>query len=114
MAKSTIKLQAAVIRQNVSTVIISNALFIIPCGLISKFERLAVYNIRLKFQEVFIVLGIIARFFVVFTGEFFNALITVPFGDGPEMALVAFDAAKDLDTQISRGFSVIADAGVDN
>ena len=72
------------------------------------------YNVRLKFQQVFIVFGVIACFLIVFAGEFFDALIAVPFGNGPEMTLVAFDAAQYFHTQISRGIFIIADTGVYN
>jgi hypothetical protein len=65
--------------------------------IILKLECFAVYNIRLKFQQVFFVFGVVARFFVFFAGEFFDALVTVPFRDRPEMAFVAIDAAQDLD-----------------
>lgn len=73
--------------------------------------RLAMHYIRLKLEQIVLVLIIIFRFFKIITGKSFNTFKVFPSGYGPDVCNVALLSLPDLCTQVAFNRFVIADAG---
>ena len=79
----------------------------------SKFERLAMPNRWLEFEQVVRIFWIIFGLFHIVTRESLYAVETIPFRNRPKMADVALQPPPYLDAQVTFDFFVIRHARVD-